>query len=299
MILSVAGWPWLFAVNLPLGVLVLLASRALPRVVGTGHALDLASVTLNAGAFAALVIGAELLSARPALAAVLIVVAAAAMTALVRRERRKKTPLIPLDLLRVPSFRISVAASVLCFAGVAAGLLGLAFYLQHALGQNVWMTGLYLTPWPLTVAVVAPIAGRLANRVSTAWLCAAGGLCLTIGLATAAIWPLHGNPLPLALLTMLCGLGFGLFQVPNNQNMFLSAPHRRSGAAGGMQGTARLTGQTAGAIIMTLLFTVVSVDIAPRIGLGVAAALTLAAGMVSVLRASTKQMITVDLIEGA
>ena len=85
---------------------------------------------------------------------------------------------------------------------------------------------------------------------------------------------------------MLGGLGFGLFQVPNNQNMFLSAPRSRSGAAGGMQGTARLTGQTAGAIIMTLLFTAVSVEAAPRIGLCIAAVFALAAGLVSTLRSS-------------
>ncbi|MFG3756719.1 hypothetical protein ACGE32_30770, partial [Klebsiella pneumoniae] len=63
--------------------------------------------------------------------------------------------------------------------------------------------------------------------------------------------------------------------------------HERSGAAGGMQGTARLTGQTAGAVIMTLLFSVMGLDLAPRIGLGVAAVLALASGLVSVMRAPT------------
>jgi DHA2 family multidrug resistance protein-like MFS transporter len=83
---------------------------------------------------------------------------------------------------------------------------------------------------------------------------------------------------------MACGLGFGLFQVPNNRNMFPSAPRERSAAAGGMQGPAQLAGQTPGAIIMTLFFVITSVDMAPRIGLGVAAALTLAARLASTLR---------------
>ncbi|MEO8443961.1 MAG: MFS transporter [Gammaproteobacteria bacterium] len=284
-ILSGASWPWLFAVNLPLGVLVLFASRALPHIHGTARRLDMLSVTLNVSAFATFVIGAEILPTRPALAVALIAAAAIALTALVQRERPKEAPLIPLDLLSANSFRISVTASVLCFTGVAAGLVALPFYLQHGLGQSVWMTGLYMTPWPLTVAIAAPLAARLASHVSTAWLCAAGGVCLAFGLAAAAMWPLQESLPPLALLTMLCGLGFGLFQVPNNQNMFLSAPQGRSGAAGGMQGTARLAGQTAGAIVMTLLFTLTSVDAAPRIGLGIAAVLALAAGLVSVLRA--------------
>jgi len=284
-ILSGASWPWLFAVNLPLGFLVLLASRALPPVSGTARRIDLPSVALNAAAFGSFVLGAELLPTRPGLAVALVAASAIALVALVRRERLKAVPLIPLDLLSAYSFRISVTASVLCFSGVAAGIVALPFYLQHGLGQNVWMTGLYMTPWPLAVAVAAPLAGRLANHVPTAWLCAAGGVCLATGLALAALWPLQGNLLPLGLLTLLCGLGFGLFQVPNNQNMFLSAPRERSGAAGGMQGTARLAGQTMGAILMTLLFTLASAASAPRLGLGIAAALALAAGLVSVLRA--------------
>ena len=83
---------------------------------------------------------------------------------------------------------------------------------------------------------------------------------------------------------MLCGLGFGLFQVPNNRNMFLSAPRERAGAAGGMQGTARLAGQTAGGVAMSLLFTLVSAESAPRVGLEIGAVLALVAGLVSVLR---------------
>ena len=288
-ILSTAGWPWLFAVNLPLGALVLLASRALPPVIGTGHRLDLISTAMNAGAFASLVIGAELLPTLPVLASALIVAAIATLTALVLRERTKEAPLIPLDLLASGSFRLSVMASVLCFMGVASALVALPFHLQHELGLSVWMTGLYLTPWPLTVAAAAPLAARFTHRVSTAWLCAAGGVCLAVGLVAAAIWHSQGSQLPLIGFIMLCGLGFGLFQVPNNQNMFLSAPRNRSGAAGGIQGTARLTGQTIGAILMTLLFTLASADAAPRIAMGIAAVFALAAGVVSVLRVCTEQ----------
>jgi DHA2 family multidrug resistance protein-like MFS transporter len=284
VILSRAGWPWLFAVNLPLGMAVALACRALPHVAGTGRRLDTLSVALNNGGFAALVVGAEMLPIRPGLAVVLLAAAAIAFAALVRREMPNEAPLIPLDLLREGSFRISVIASVCCFAGQMIGLVALPFYLQHRLGQSALTTGLYLTPWPLAVAVAAPIAGRLVNRISTATLCAMGSVCLTIGLTGASLWPLQRDLWPLVPLTMLCGVGCALFQVPNNRIMFLSAPRERSGAAGGMQATARLAGQIAGAVIMTLLFTLVSVDVAPLIGLGIAAALTLTAGFVSMLR---------------
>ncbi|MDB4971683.1 MAG: hypothetical protein JWN48_24 [Myxococcaceae bacterium] len=284
LILSAASWPWLFAVNLPLGALVLLATRALPYVPGSGRKLDFVSVVLNAAAFALLVLGAELVPDDRALALAMFALAALAMLALVRREMPREAPLIPLDLLRDGSFRVSVIASVCCFSGQSAAMVALPFYLQHGLGLDALHTGLLITPWPLTVALVAPVSGRLASRVSSAWLCALGGTLLAAGLAGAALWPLHGEPFVLIPFVMLCGVGFGLFQVPNNRNMFLSAPRARSGAAGGMQGTARLTGQTIGAVMMTLLLAMTSVEVAPRIGLGSAALLALIAGLVSTLR---------------
>ncbi len=285
LILAGMGWPWLFLVNIPLGAMALLATRALPPVVGTAQRIDALSVALNGVAFASLVIGAELLPRKPLAAALLLATAGLAVAALVSREMPKAAPMIPLDLLRSRAFRISVIASVCCFTGQTAGMVALPFYLQHELGQTPLGAGLYMTPWPLSVAATALIAGRLADRMPTAWLCAIGGGCLALGLAATALWPLHGDPRPLIPFAIVCGLGFGLFQTPNNRNMFLSAPPERSGAAGGTQGTARLTGQTAGAVLMTLLFTMTSINAAPRIGLGIGAALALAAGLVSTLRA--------------
>jgi len=284
LVLSVASWPWLFAVNLPLGALVLFATRALPDVPGTGRELDAVSAASNAMAFAGLVAGAGLIMERPALGSSVLVAALVVLFALVRRELPRKAPMIPLDLLRDGSFRISVIASVCCFVGQGAATISLPFYLQHGLARDVLQTGLLMTPWPLAVALMAPLAGRLADRISGAWLCALGGVALAIGLACLALCPLGAAPWALIGFVALCGAGFGLFQVSNNRNLFLSAPRARSSAAGGMQGTARLTGQTLGALTMTLVFTTTSLDIAPRIGFGIAAGLTLIAGLVSTLR---------------
>lgn len=284
-ILSISSWPALFAVNLPLGGAALFACQALPRVKGIGRRPDVVSIGLNVATFASLVVGAELLAAIPLPAVVLFVVATFCLIILVQREAPKSAPMIPFDLLRAPAFRISVIASVCCFAGQAAGLLALSFYLQHDLGQTTLMTGFYMTFWPVAVAITAPFAGHLADRLSTAWLCVIGGLVLSIGLAAACLCPLQGDPWPLVPITLLCGVGFGLFNVSNNRNMFLSAPRDRSSAAGGMQGTARLVGQSTGAVIVTLLFVLTPMGAAPRVALGIGAVLTLAAGSVSALRA--------------
>ncbi|SHM62098.1 MFS transporter [Rhizobacter sp. OV335] len=285
-LLSVANWPWLFAVNLPIGVLVLVACTGLPNPQGSKRPLDLASIALNAIMFAAFVLGSDWLPSSPWIGAALLVAAAASMVLLVRREMPKAAPLVPLDLLRVPSFRVSVIASVCCFTGQMMGYVALPFYFQHELGLSAMDTGLLMTPWPLAVMVAAPLSARLAKRVSTAWLCAVGGACLSLGLALCAAWPVHGDPwLPMALFTSLAGLGFGFFQTPNNQNMLLAAPKERSGAAGGAQGTARLTGLTLGSLSMGLLFALLPSVRAVHWGLALAALAAAAAGAISLLRA--------------
>lgn len=284
-VLSFTDWPWLFVVNLPVGLGVLSGVRGLPAGGRTGRRLDLASVALNAVAFGALVLGSELIPTRPKGGGVVLAGAGAAWFALVRREMPKEAPLLPLDLLRAAPFRMSVIASVLCFSGVAAGMLVLPFHLQNEFGQSTWTTGLYLMPWPLTVAIVAPLVGELASKVPTAWLGAAGGGLLALGLGAMAMWPAQGRTWPLAPLAMTCGLGFGLFNVSNNRSLFFSASRKRAGAVGGMQGAARLTGQMAGGMLTSLLFTAASVEAAPRMIFGVAAVLTLAAGIMSGWRA--------------
>lgn len=284
-VLSVASWPWLFAVNLPVGMLVLLACRALPRPAQSKDAIDPWSIALNAAMFATFVLGSDRLPSSLPHGAALLAVSAVCVVLLVRREMDKRAPLIPLDLLRVHSFRISIVASVCCFTCQMASYVALPFYMQHELGMSTATTGLLMTPWPLAVMLAAPLSARLAQRVPTAWLCAAGAACLAAGLALCILWPAHGSPqLSIVLSTSLAGLGFGFFQTPNNQNMLLSAPKERSGAAGGAQGTARLMGLTFGSLLMSLLFALLPTHSAVHWGLTIAALAALAGSVASLLR---------------
>jgi DHA2 family multidrug resistance protein-like MFS transporter len=287
-ILAAGHWRWLFATPLLLAPLALAAAAALPPTPRRAAAPDPASIGLNAAAWALLILAAELAPTDLRAAGILVAAGALAAALLVRREAPKARPLIPLDLLRRPAFRLSAIASVCCFAGQTAGLVALPFHLQHGLGLSAPAAGLYLAVWPSAVAITALVAGRLADRMPTATLCAAGAACLAAGLAGAAAGPAHGDPRPLLAVLGLGGVGFGLFQSPNNRTLFLSAPADRAGAAGGMQGTARVTGQTTGALMMTLLFTVLPAGAAPRTGLALACGLALAAGAASLLRGTRR-----------
>lgn len=284
LILSLTSWHNLFLFHLPLGVFALFASRALPRVRGTGGRPNLVSIIVCALGFGSLIIGIGSLSTGAPITALLIPMSAFCFALLVRRELPKRAPLVPLDLLRGRTFRTSVTASIFCFAGQTAGMLALPFYLQQGMGQTPLMTGLYMTPWPLAVAVAAMMSGRIAHRVPLAVLCAAGSGLLAFGLAATAALPLNPHPMSLVALTIVCGLGFGLFQVPNNRNLFLTASPARSAAAGGMQGTARLMGQTFGALMMSLVFAWMPHLSGPRIGMAVGASCALAAALISALQ---------------
>lgn len=284
-ILSAADWPWLFAVNIPIGLLVLAGGRILPSTKGSRRSLSARALLVNALMFLAFFSGADRIADHPVVGAVLIGIAALCLAGLLRLERGDPAPIVPTDLLDAPAFRIAVIASVACFTAQMLSYVALPFHLQHALNMTPARAGLYMMPWPTAVAVVAPIAGKLADRVKTAWLCGAGGGLLAIGLAVAGLSPPDPSGTIFVVGTVVAGAGFGLFQTPNNRILLLSAPKARSGAAGAMQGTARLVGQTFGAISMSLVFGLTPLATAPNVALALAAVCAALAGFVSLRRA--------------
>jgi DHA2 family multidrug resistance protein-like MFS transporter len=284
-ILAVAPWPWLFAVNVPVGVLALaVAAFALPRTKGTGAKLDFISAGLNAVAFGGVILGAESL-AREGLGSGLVKLAigVAAGAVLVRRQLPLAAPLLPLDLLRIGLFRLSILTSIVSFAAQMLAFVALPFYLQGVLGRSVVETGFLMTPWPLAVGVAAPIAGRLADRYPVGILGGFGLAVLAVGLTLMATLPGQASNFDVAWRMAVCGLGFGFFQSPNNRAIVSSAPRSRSGAAGGMLATGRLLGQTSGAVVMAVLFHL-AVGRPTATALAIAAAVAAVAACVSLLR---------------
>ena len=104
-----------------------------------------------------------------------------------------------------------------------------------------------------------------------------------IGLALLALTPADATNAEVVWRTVVCGLGFGFFQSPNNRAMISAAPRHRSGAAGGMLATARLLGQTAGATGMAILFHLMERGAIPT-GLAIASGLAVCGALVSSLR---------------
>jgi DHA2 family multidrug resistance protein-like MFS transporter len=288
-ILGVASWEWLFAVNVPVGLLaVVIGARALPRTVGSARRFDWVSALLNAVTFGFLITGAESL-AREGMRSGLVKLAigAVAGAALAYRELRQPLPLVPFDLLRIPIFGLSIATSIVSFSAQMLAYVGLPFYFQSVMGRTAVETGLLMTPWPLGVGLAAPIAGRLSDRYRAGTL---GGIGLSVFAAglflLSLIRPGYGN-LDIAWRMAICGIGFGFFQAPNNRAIVTSAPMHRSGAAGGMLATARLLGQTAGAVATAVFFHVAGTHAATS-ALAAASGLAALAAVVSLSRLALK-----------
>jgi MFS transporter, DHA2 family, multidrug resistance protein len=255
-ILVVASWQWLFAVNVPIGIVTfLLGRRSLPDNPKSGS-FDLKGTVLNASMFGFGFIGIDLLTrgGNEGVGLAALLLGAVSGLLLVLHSRSQSQPIVPFDLLRQPVFSLSVATSIASFAAQMLAFVSLPFFFEGVLHRTQVETGLLMTPWPLAVGIGAPIAGRLADTVSAAVLAAAGLLVLCLGLALLAELPGNASWAEIAWRMALCGLGFGFFQAPNNRSMLSAAPLERSGAAGGMLATARLTGQTIGAILAAISF---------------------------------------------
>ncbi len=285
MVLSVASWPWLFALNLPLGAFtVWLGRRALPHnpVAAPGGRHSWLDVVLNGLMFALIFVGAERLSVRGGVASGTAspfawgLLAAGVLVGVVywRRQQRLAVPLLPVDLLRIPVFALSMGASVGAFCAQMLAYLALPFLLLEGFGRTPLQAGLLLTAWPLAIVVVAPLAGRLIGRYPDGLLGGIGMAVFACGLALLASLPAAPSDWNLVWRLAVCGAGFALFQSPNNHTIVTTAPLQRSGAASGMLGTARLTGQTTGAVILAALFAVWP----PHNGQGEVVALWLGAG---------------------
>ncbi|MDA7417604.1 MFS transporter [Xenophilus arseniciresistens] len=296
-ILSVADWPWLFALNLPLGLLVmLLGRRALPPNVSRaapGARIAPLDVLLNVLMFALIFLGADRLAVRDAGAAALPLDGLALLAAgllvgavHVQRQRRRVAPLFPVDLLRIPVFALSMGASVSAFSAQTLAYLSLPFLLLDSWGRSHLQAGLLITAWPLAIVAMGPVVARLIGRVPDGLMGGAGMVLMAFGLSLLALLPDGASDLSMVWRLALCGVGFALFQSPNNHTIVRSAPLSRSGAASGMQGTARLTGQTLGAVLLAGIFSLwpPQAGQGPLIALGLAAVCALAAGVFSVLR---------------
>ncbi|MEG1734474.1 MAG: MFS transporter, partial [Comamonas sp.] len=293
---------WLFAMNVPLGIATLwLGRQALPMNPVASSAKEKISpldVLLNILMFTLLFLGGEQLGARigghdaaagpPWLPSGWWLLAAGVLVGAVylRRQWYKSAPLFPVDLLRIPVFALSMCGSVSAFCAQMLSYLALPFLLLDAKGLTPIEAGMLITAWPLATMATAPVAGRLIGKVSDGLLGGIGMGMFACGLWLLAVMPDDVAHWDMVWRMVLAGSGFALYQSPNNHTIVSSAPLARSGAAGGMLSSARLTGQTLGVVVLATIFTFSGGHggHAEALALAVAGGFAALAGVFSILR---------------
>jgi DHA2 family multidrug resistance protein-like MFS transporter len=277
-ILALGPWPWLFAVNIPFGLVAIgIGLKTLPHPPRAVHAFDFPGAVLASSCLGLFIlgIGSAAHKAWPGLVSIELTAAILLGWLLIRRQADHPAPMLPIDLFRRPVFALSAATAVCSFAVQGLAFVSLPFYFEDILQRTQVETGLFMTPWPLVVAIMAPIGGRLSDRHSAGVLGGLGLVLLGLGMVLLATLPAAPSVANIVWRMAICGFGFGFFQTPNIRALMSSAPPGRSGGASGIVATARLTGQTIGAALAALCFALAGRD-------GATLALALGAGFAAV-----------------
>jgi DHA2 family multidrug resistance protein-like MFS transporter len=262
LILSVASWPWLFLVNVPIGIVAVplflfLASPGRPQP----RPFDYVATLLSAGALGLLLIGVDTLGSGARSLAIGEMAAGFVCGALlVWHQSGRPNAMLPLDLLKIPLMSLSLATSMCAYTAQILAYVSLPFLFETVMHRSQTATGLLVTPWPALIFIAAPLAGRLVRRYPAAVLSSVGLAILATGLLLLATMPADPSDLNIAWRMALCGIGFGLYQTPNNATVMTAGPVSRSGAAGGMLAVARTLGWCLGSALVTLIFAMAPTD---------------------------------------
>lgn len=244
-------WRWIFYVNVPICIIVLLASLYLyneQHVASKQHErFDPMGAIVLAIGLAALTLGLSFgqewgwlsLGTLTALAVSLVMLSVGVYV-----EKHVEQPIVNLSLLTNRVFALANISFMLCMMALFAPGFLLPFYFEQLRGFSTIQTGLMMTPLPLMLALTAPLSGSLADRFGSRWLAPIGLAIACFGLfllsqitAQSATWDIIWR---LAVI----GIGQGLFQSPNTRTLMGAAPLSAQGEASGLLATGRVIGQS-------------------------------------------------------
>jgi EmrB/QacA subfamily drug resistance transporter len=288
LILGVASWHWIFWVNLPVGLIgLLLAARFIPNTRPRGaEGFDLPGALALFVALLTFLLGLTFGQTRgfgDSLPLSLLATAVLTLALFLWLERRSPYPMIDLGLFREVLFSINLLTGFITFVSMGGVVLLMPFYLQNVRGFDPRQAGLLLSVMPLTMGLVAPLAGSLSDRLGVRRITALGLGVLLLGYVAVASLTPTTSAWGYVLRFLPVGLGMGLFQSPNNSAVMGAVPRARLGVASGLLSLSRVTGQTAG---MALLGALWAAQVALLGGAGDATT-ALPALQVAALRATT------------
>lgn len=251
-ILAAANWHWVFAAAVPFSMLSLLLSRAMPDPQPHTRPFDGRGAALCAATFGLVIVGLELTTHGPSLWGGLAVMGLGVLVAwwFVRHELGIAEPVLPIDLLALPSLGLALLSNFSTVIGSMALLVFMPFMLQHHYGFAPVEVGGLLASYAVASVMVAPASGYLSDRIPVVVLCSLGMLLAAIGLTLLTCLPEQPGRLDIVWRLWLCGAGFGMFFSPNARLIIGTAPVHRAASAGSMVTTSRMLGQATGATLV-------------------------------------------------
>ena len=260
------SWSWIFFVNVPVGVLGVLAARAFideTRDTSREQRLDLPGLVTSAVGLFALTYGLIQTNTHPwgsSRVLSLLALAVVALTAFVLLELRQRLPMLDLSLFRNPSF--SGANTVMGLVGLA--MFGIFFYnslfLQNVLGYSAIKTGATFLPMTVLIILIAPFAGRLSDRIGPRWPMGVGMALLTGSLLLFGTLDEHSSFWNILPGLLVGGFGMAITMAPTTAAAMGSVPVDKAGVGSAVINSMRQVGGSLGIAIMgTLVATRVNV----------------------------------------
>lgn len=264
------GWPSIFLVNLPIGILgILLVSKYVPSEENTIGAteFDWPGAIIQTFALLSLIIlfeppdirlggTTELPISRLMIAGLTLIF----IFLLVKVERKADEPLLDFELLKIRDFWSANLASFLTFVAFSSITVLMPFFLEEIKGFSTSQAGYLMTAIPLTLFIVAPLSGYFSDQYGSRGLSSLGSFVSVISffaMAGAFGLGIHsGIQEPLILISLVSmGLSLGLFQSPNNSTIMSSVPQEKLGTASALLATVRNLGLVVGTGLCTTIFT--------------------------------------------
>lgn len=271
LILSQFSWPYIFWINVPIGILtILIGEKFLPKdITKSGKKVDLLGFSLFAifimTFFGSIFIGQEI-GFNASLSILLFGFALLSFIIFILVEKRVSMPLITFSIFKNNVFTMSLLTAVLIFSSNFFVNVVIPFYLQNARGLPASKAGLLMMVFPLLMVVGSPVSGFLTDKIGTKLLTFSGLILLSI---TSLMYMFLNQGTPLwyyILATGIMGLGNALFQSPNNTTVMSSVSKENLGVAGSMNSFARNLGMVLGiALATTILYNAMSVFYGQRV----------------------------------
>jgi len=254
------GWSSIFFINLPIGILgFFLGSYFLPEgSIRRGQDFDFKGAFLFAGSIITFLLAlseGNKIGWNSWLILGLFAVSILLFLLFVGNERKVGDPIIDLALFQTPFFAAGSLAALISYLLLFFVVILMPFYLDNVLDYSPAQTGLLLTPIPLALAIVAPLSGRLSDRIGPVILTCTGMMVMGLGLVSLAGLSAASSQLEIMGKLFLFGTGIAIFNSPNNSALLGSVSRDKLGVVGGLIATMRNVGMLMGIALSVAVFT--------------------------------------------